>query len=382
VRGCSDDTPSRRFFLRQSAAALAALAAPLAPLSAIHGATQDVPAVREIRRGGMLYRRLGSTDVFVSALSFGSHTDPAFKRPAKHGSVLSAEGQARRDNQLARAFDSGVNLVDTYENAGQWEPVARVAKNRRDKVLVSVCRQFPMWVGENIDRAARLYGGHVDLYRIYVGDAPAVDNKILEDWDALRKAKEAGKVRAIGISTHSERMMLSALKELDGLDYIMFPYNFIHARADYSEFLPEAIRKNVGLIAIKPLAAGSIVKLDPSAKEGSKPEDERIQLYKGGNSQLLPAVAVELTRALKQVPGESLCQAALRFVYSRPFITAAMPGMFQDHEVEQNLVALRRHLELSRTERAALDAARRVQELQGASWLPSHYRWLDKTWRA
>lgn len=379
-----DDPTTRRRFLRQSAATLAALASPLASgavASAAGTPAAGAPLVREVRRGGMLYRRLGGTDVFASALSFGSHTDPAFKRPAKHGSVLSPEGQTRRDNQLARAFDAGVNLVDTYENAGQWEPLARVIKDRRDKVLVSVCRQFPMWVGENIDRAARLYG-HVDLYRIYVGDGPGVTDKILEDWDALRRAKEAGKVRAIGISTHSERMMLSALHELDGLDYVMFPYNFIHARADYSEFLPEAIKKNVGLIAIKPLAAGSIVKLDPAAAKSSTPEDARIQLYKGSNRQLLPAVAAELTQALKQVPGESLCQAALRFVYSRPFITAAMPGMFQDHEVVDNVEALRRHLQLSKTERAALDAARRVQEVQGASWLPAHYRWLDKTWRA
>ena len=60
----------------------------------------------------------------------------------------------------------------------------------------------------------------------------------------------------IGISTHDERLMLNALQELGGLDYIMFPYNFIHARADYAEFLPAAVAKRVGLIAIKPLAAG------------------------------------------------------------------------------------------------------------------------------
>src|SRR5262249_55972200 len=157
-------------------------------------------------------------------------------------------------------------------------------------VLVSICRQFPMFVGENIDRAAKLYGGHVDLYRICVGDGSAATDAILEDWDVLRRAKQAGKVRAIGISTHSERMMTSALQEMEGLDYIMFPYNFIHARADYSEFLPAAIKKGVGLIAIKPLAAGSIVKLDPRAKPGSKPEGDRVALYQAQDRPLLPAV--------------------------------------------------------------------------------------------
>ena len=366
---------SRRAFLKQSSAA--AVAGGLACSAALAGSKP----VHEFRRGGMLYRRLGSTDLHVSCLAFGSHTDGAYRRPAKHGSVLSEEGQARRDRHIAKAFDLGVNMVDTYENAGQWEPVARLVKPRRDKVLVSVCRQFPMFVGQNIDNAARLYG-HVDLYRIYVGDGPGVDDRILEDWDVLRKAKQTGKVRAIGISTHSERMMLSALAELEGLDYVMFPYNFIHARADYSQFLPAAAKKDIGLIAIKPLAAGSIVKLDPRANPGSKPENERIQLYQRRNRQILPAVVAKLTQSLKRMPEESLCQAALRFVYSRPFMTCAMPGMFQDHEVTENYAALQNHLQLNGREQAALDAARQLSVAYGPTWLPPHYRWLDQRWRS
>lgn len=272
-------------------------------------------------------------------------------------------------------------MVDTYENEGQWEPVARLVRPRRDKVLVSICRQFPMFVGENIDRAARLYG-YTDLYRIYVGDGTAVDGKILEDWDVLRKAKEAGKVRAIGISTHSERMMTSALAELEGLDYIIFPYNFIHARADYSEFLPAAIQKGVGLIAMKTLAAGSIVNLDPHAKPGPRPESERIQLYQSGNHPILPAVVAELTRSLRRLPEESLCQAALRFVYTRPFLSAAVTGMFDDSLLSDNYSAMQRQAALSREEHAALHHAGNLARLRGAGWLPRHYGWLNERWHA
>ena len=368
---------SRRQFLQQASGV--ALAAGLG--TAATGTAEPTRPVGEFRRRGMLYRRLGQTDLYVSMLSFGSHTDPKFKRVLKNHSVLTQEGQARRDRQLARAFDLGVNMVDTYESDGQWEPVARLVRPKRDKVLVSICRQLPMFVGENIDRAARLYG-HVDLYRICVGDGAATTNEILEDWDVLRKAKKAGKVRAIGISTHSESMMTSALKELEGLDYIMFPYNFIHAKADYSEFLPAAIKQGVGLIAIKPLAAGSIVKLDPKARPGSRPEQERVMLYQKQDRPLLPAVVAKLTRDLNQLPEETLCQAAMRFVYSRPFLTCAMPGMFQDHEVEDNYAALTRHLRLSKAEIKALDAASKLTQLRGPSWLPPSYRWLDNQWRA
>jgi aryl-alcohol dehydrogenase-like predicted oxidoreductase len=370
---------SRREFLQH--ASTVALGAGLGPTSALCADAQRKTPVDQFRRAGMLYRRLSKTDVFVSALSFGSHIDPAFKIPAEHDHVLTAEGQARRDRQIARAFDLGVNLVDTYENEGQWEPVARLVKPKRDKILVSLCRNLPMFIGEHIDRAAKLFG-HVDLYRIYPGDGAEIDSRILENWDMMRKAKEAGKIRAIGIASHSEAMMNAALKELEGLDYIMFPYNFIHARADYSEFLPAAIRKGVGLIAIKPLAAGSILRLDPGAPAESKPENERTQFYGRHNQILLPSVVAELTKALEHLPGESLCQAALRFVYSQPFISTAMPGMFLERELLDNYEALQRNLELSRAETDVLGAAICLANFRGRGWLPHNYLWLDERWRA
>ncbi len=367
---------ARRAFLAGAAGWLAAGARP--------SFAEAIPPVREIRRGGMVYRQLGRTGIDVSLLSFGSHTDPRFKQKAEHGNVLREEGQARRDRLIARALDRGVNLVDTYENEGQWLPMAKLLQGRgsaqRSRALISLCRQFPMFVGENIDLAARLFG-HVDLYRIYLGEGKAVDGKALADWDVLRKAKQAGKVRAIGISTHDEGMMLSALRELEGIDYFMFPYNFIHARADYSEFLPEAARRGVGLIAIKPLAAGSIVKLDPTGLASTQPERDFVQLYQAKYRPLLPAVVADLTRSLERMPEESLCQAAMRFVYSRPFMTAAMPGMFEDETLEDNYAGLTRHLELTRPERAALDAASRVAAVAGQDWLPKHYQWLDRRWQ-
>jgi hypothetical protein len=106
-------------------------------------------------------------------------------------------------------------------------------------------------------------------------------------------------------------------------------------------------RRGVGLIAIKPLAAGSIVKLDPSARGGTQPERDFVQLYHAKYRPLLPAVVKELTRSLERLPEESLCQAA-------------MPGMFGEETLDDNYSGLTRHLELTRDERAALDAAGRA----------------------
>jgi aryl-alcohol dehydrogenase-like predicted oxidoreductase len=334
------------------------------------------PAVREYGRGGMVYRRLGRTDMDVSLLSFGSHTDPVDRVRAGPGkTVLTEPGQAKRDRIVTRAFDLGVNLLDVYASEGQWEPAARVVKGRRHKVLVSLAHEI---TPPEIDRGAKLFG-HVDLYRFHTAQ---IDGPTLENWDLLRKAKEAGKIRAIGIATHIEPTMLAALRELEGIDYLFFPYNFIHARADYGEFLPAAQRQGVGLIAMKPLASGSIMKLDPRARPGMHPEFEPLQLWQTRNRPILPAAVAELTKSLDQLPDETLSMAAMRFVYSRPFVACAITGMFEQILLEDNYSALRRYQETRPQETAALDAARRVAALCGGAWLPREYRWLEEQWRA
>jgi aryl-alcohol dehydrogenase-like predicted oxidoreductase len=332
----------------------------------------------EYRRGGMIYRPLGRTGISVSLLAFGSHTDPAYKRKAAFGHVLTEEGQARRDRLLERAFELGVNLVDVYENEGQWEPLARLVKSRRHQVLISTVNNHPEFIGKNVDRAARLFG-HVDLFRtVCLVDQP--DGRLLENWDVLRKAKEAGKVRAIGVASHTERQMMVALRELDGLDYLFFPYNFIHAGADYSEFLPAAVERGLGLVAIKPLAAGSIANLDPRARRPARPENPNFELYQSANRGILPAVVAELTKNLDRMGDETLCQAALRYVYSRPYLSCAIPGMFDQAYLEDNFAALGRYHELSREAAAALEAARTLARALGRRWLQPAYSWLEEEW--
>jgi aryl-alcohol dehydrogenase-like predicted oxidoreductase len=323
----------------------------------------------------MVYRKLGKTGLDVSLLSFGSHTDPRDRvqaGPAK--TVLTEAGQARRDRILSRALDLGVNLVDVYASEGQWEPAERLLRGRRDKVLVSLAHEI---TAKEVDRAAKLFG-HVDLYRFH---APDLGDEVLHNWDTLRKAKEAGKVRAIGIATHIESTMTRALDELDDLDYIYFPYNFIHARADYGSFLPRAVAKGVGLIAMKPLASGSIMRLDPRARAGAAPEFEQLQLWQSRNRPILPAAVAELTKSLDRMPDETLCMAAMRFVYGKPFISTAITGMFEMQLLEDNYKALERYSEMKPAETAALDAARTYSLTHGAGWLPPQYRWLEAQWR-
>lgn len=379
---------SRREFLRKASAATigTAGALTLGPQSAggmVSNAT--VPAVDEYLRGGMLYRRVGHTDLYTSVLGFGAHTDPLEKKRASRGYQLNAEGQSRRDRITARCLDLGVNFMDVYHYEGQYEPMARIAKGQRGRVLISLKHDAPGHWEQVIDDRARLFGGYVDFYRFSVhrvGEGEHyTEDGLLERWDVLRRAKQAGKIRAIGISSHGPDVMKWILENLEGLDYILFPYNFIHAKANYAEFLPLAIKKGVGLLAIKPLAAGSIVKLDSRPTPGSTPEQDPDQRRYSGKA-IPREVFGKLTESLKRLSDETLCQAAMRFVYSRRFISCALPGMFQEHELTDNHAAMQRQLKVGAVENEALDCARRVACASRGKWLPEHYRWLDRHWQA
>jgi aryl-alcohol dehydrogenase-like predicted oxidoreductase len=359
---------TRRDFLCKCSASL--LAARLGM-----GRPEGLAAATEFQRGGMVYRRLGQTDLYLSLLAFGSHTDPVDRLPAgSAGTVLTATGQARRDRIIAHAFDLGVNLLDVYADQGQWEPAARLVHDKREKVLISLAHVVSP---AQIDEACSLFG-HVDLYRYGCSD---INGKTLQNWDVLRKAKEAGKIRVIGIATHFERTMLEALTELEGLDFLFFPYNFIQARAGYSQFLPEAHRRGVGLIAMKPLASGSVMKLDPLARPGAKPELD-FQAWQGNKNPVLGVALEELTKTLGRLPDETLCMAAMRYVYSRDFVSTVIAGMFEERLLEDNYKALVTYQQMGREEHAALEAARQVARLLNKTWLPPHYRWLEEQWGA
>ena len=330
--------------------------------------------VLEYGRGGMTYRRLGRTDLDVSLLSFGSHTDPADRvRAGPSKTVLTPQGQERRDRIITRAFDRGVNLLDVYDTEGQWEPAARLVRGKRNKVLISLAHEV---TPQQIDTACRMFG-HADLYRFHTAD---INDATLEGWDNLRKAKDAGKIRAIGIATHIERMMMLALDRLEGIDYIFIPYNFIHARADYGQFLPEAARRGVGIIAMKPLASGSIMQLDPRARPGAKPEFKALQVWQTRNRPILPAAVAELTKSLDRLPDETLCMAAMRFAFSRPFLATAITGMFRQDLFDDNYTALTRYRELGPGNEAALDGVRKAARMLNGAWLPQDYRWLEEQW--
>ena len=73
----------------------------------------------------------------------------------------------------------------------------------------------------------------------------------------MEEAKAEGKIGHIGITAHGLDDLKRIVREFsDKIETVMFPYNLVEIQGE--EILKEAKEKNIGTIAMKPLAGGNL----------------------------------------------------------------------------------------------------------------------------
>lgn len=325
----------------------------------------------------MEYRRLGRSDLRVSAVCLGTMTFGEQN--------TTAEAHA----QLDYAFGRGVNFLDTAEMypvppraatyartesiVGDW-----LARQPRDRVIVGTkvagprrgmdwIRGGPTGLDRTNIRAAiegslrRLRTDYVDLYQLHWPErnvpmfgqnrfdpsleSPAVS--IREQLDVLAELVGEGKVRYIGVSNETPWGLLQFLRLADdtGLPRVVSIQNAYHLlNRVYEMGLSEvAYREEVGLLAYSPLAFGHLSGkyLDAPAAMG------RITRFPGfGQRYEKPNVpaAVAAYAALARRHGLSPAAMALAFVYHRDCVASTVIGATSLEQLEENLDAWERPL--------------------------------------
>ena len=99
---------------------------------------------------------------------------------------------------------------------------------------------------------------YIDLYQIHnVSKQEQFDSVVSENgaFKALLEAKEKGLIKHIGVTSHNISMVEKFL-EYDIIETIQFPFNVVEQQA--VEVFKKAKEKNVGVLAMKPLAGGAI----------------------------------------------------------------------------------------------------------------------------
>jgi aryl-alcohol dehydrogenase-like predicted oxidoreductase len=210
-------------------------------------------------------RALGKTGESVSAIGLGGY----------HIGIPKDEAEGIRI--VHRAIDSGVTFLDNcwdYNEGASEERMGKaLADGKRAKVflMTKIDGRTAKAAAAQIDQSlARMKTDVIDLMQIHevirMDDAERVfaEGGAIE---ALEAARKAGKIRFIGFTGHKDpKMHLRMLKVADEhgfhFDAVQMPLNPMdaHYRSFEKEVLPVLVEKGIGVLGMKPLGSGNIMK--------------------------------------------------------------------------------------------------------------------------
>ncbi len=225
---------SRRNFLA------AGLALPVAGLaSTTSSPTPPAPVAQQAAPtpGKITYRVLGKTGLKVCTVGYGCMitSDPVV---------------------ITQAVDMGINYFDTCRSyqSGQNERMvgAALGGKRKNVFISSKCDQKTgAGILTELDTSLKeLHTDYLDVWLLHGLDNPALISDDLVD--AQRKAKQQGKVRFIGMSTHRLPAIVDRVIETK-LEVVQAQYNFASA-AEWGPALEKLNQAGVGLVAMKVMA--------------------------------------------------------------------------------------------------------------------------------
>jgi uncharacterized protein len=199
----------------------------------------------------MRYRILGKTGLEVSEAGFGCI--PIIR--------LNMEEAIR---VLRRAYERGITLFDTA-NAylDSEEKIGRAFKGiPRDRLVLATksLKRDARGLEADLEQSLRLLGtDYLDLFQFHQVSQEADFEKIIAAGgllEVVRRAQKAGRVRHIGVTSHSLEMAVRLVKT-GQFSVIQFPFNFVETDAA-SELHPLARERNMGVLAMKPFCGGLV----------------------------------------------------------------------------------------------------------------------------
>ncbi len=323
---------SRRRFMRDSAMAAAGVAAGLGVIG------QNANAVNTSKilnyNPNMEYRRLGKTNLMVSAVCLGGH---------------SRSNQQERTEIVSRCIDAGINYVDSCSR-GEVIRDAKALKGRREKMYMALSHcghevrekeyRTTKKLMEVLDGLLKESNQeYTDLWRItcYEPGGRHTFNTACELVGALEKAKKQGKARFIGFSTHDRRWIKFMIEYFPEVEVILLPFTTMSKAAPKDSVFEALKKRDVGAFGIKPFGAASLF-------SGNRDKDDE------------------------------LARLAIRYILHSNTVIP-IPGMNSVHYVDNVARAIMERQKLDLKEKAELESA------SNKMWakLPANYQWL-KNW--
>ena len=240
------------------------------------------------------YRILGKTGLKVTTVGFGC--------------MITSDASV-----VERAADLGINYFDTarvYQQGNNERMVGAALKRKRKDLFLSTKsgsagKEAAL---KDLETSLRELGtDYVDIWYLHGKDGPAdVTDDLLE---AQRIAKQQGKIRFSGVSTHRGQLeLIPWLAKNGAVDVVLTAYNFSMDKA-MEAVIGEGGKAGMGVVGMKVMAGGF---------RRVKPSDP---------------LAPKLKR-------EGAMLAALKWVLNNPNVHTTIPSMTDMAQLDENLRAL------------------------------------------
>ena len=307
----------------------------------------------------MEYRRLGSSDVKVSVVTFGAWAIGSWM----WGPQNEADAVAAIETSVAE----GVTSIDTapvYGFGYSEELIGKVlAGPKRDKVqiLTKYCIRWDKQEGEfyfestdNAGRPVKLYlnarkkdileecerslrrlrTDHVDLYQCHWRDHTT---PVAETMEAMDKLLKDGKIRAAGVSNFTAEETEEAAKRVPLASY-QGPYSMVKRDLE-KDVIPLCRRRGLAVLAYSPLQRGLLTGKFTEASRFAKGDNRPDSPYfKGENLKRVNAMLDEL-RPIASAHKATVSQVVIQWTIHQPGVTVALVGARNAQQARENAAA-------------------------------------------
>ncbi len=298
----------------------------------------------------MEYRRLGSTGMYVSEISYGNWIT--------HGSQVESEAAIKCVREALNQGITTFETADVYANTKAEVVLAKALKGvRRESYELFTKVYWPTGPGKN-DRGLsrkhimeschaslkRLNTDHIDLYQLHRFD---FETPLEESLGALDDLVRQGKVMYVGFSEWTAEQIARGLKIQDQRGY----NRFVSSQPQYSalwrvieaEVVPLSQREGIGQIVWSPMAQGVLTgKYLPGKKApaGSRATDKKsgaAMISRWMKDDVLEAV--QLLKPIAESVDLSMSQLALAWVLQNPNVSSAIMGATKPAQIRDNVKA-------------------------------------------
>ncbi|HEX8461034.1 MAG TPA: aldo/keto reductase [Segetibacter sp.] len=308
----------------------------------------------------MELRKLGQTDVMVTPMAFGAW--------AIGGWMWGGSEEKEAVEAIRAAFNAGITTIDTAPVYGFGKSEELVGKAMQGKARDSyqLLTKFGMnWQTEDgeyffdsvdndgkpfkmykwaskekimqecEDSLRRLKTDYIDLYQIHWPDN---STPISETFEALQRLIEQGKIRAAGVCNYNVQQVDEALQSIQ-LASNQVPYSMVNRDVEMN-VVPQAIEKNMGIIAYSPLQRGLLTgKIKPGHTFGEGDTREGNRFYTDENIKRTNELLDKISPIADKYDA-TLAQLVINWTIHRPGVACVLVGARDEKQVNDNAGSL------------------------------------------